>query len=131
MQEAKLFTELHYGEGKTPAGLRDGTQLKTFHYFPGNTFCFVGIDAKGMPHSWKNTGRKNGLKHNMWSDLVIMQEVSDIKTRFIALSGEGKTYSAADMVSIQAVVQKWSNYSIWEVHFDLKTGRAAGKKHEI
>lgn len=119
--KAELFTEKHAKKGLQPAGLRNGTKLKKFFYHEELPYPFVGIDEVGIQHSWKGSGRKNGKKNNMFSDLVY--EVADPNEifLFLAVTPSGNGYANVNLDKLRGVM-KTPDYDIYALSINKKTG---------
>jgi hypothetical protein len=125
--KAELFTMKHQKKGLTPAGLRNGTKLKIFQYIEGTPYPFLGVDSKGVQHLWKESGRKNGEKNNMFSDLVYeVQDPNEIFL-FIAVTPNGNGYANANLEKLRASMKDGS-YDVYALSINKKTGTGNAAK---
>lgn len=120
---AELFTEKHARKGLQPAGLRNGTKLKKFQYVEAFIFPFIGVDTNNIQHQWKGSGRKNGTKNNMGTDLVVSLKHPDEITLYLAVTPNGNGYANKDLEKLKSKFHPEAPaHSIYEITINTKTG---------
>jgi hypothetical protein len=125
--KAELFTVRHANKKQLPAGMRDGTKLKMFQYLPGFEFPFVGVDSNGIQHAWRETGRKNGKKNNMYSDLVYQVQDPNEIFLFLAITPSGNAYANANLQKLKDAMRA-GPYDVYAISINKKTGKGDAAK---
>lgn len=119
--KVELFTMKHQKKGLTPSGLRNGKKLKIFQCIEGAPYPFMGVDSAGVQHMWKESGRKNGKKNNMFSDLVFeVQDPNEIFL-FIAVTPNGNGYANMNLDKLRAAMKE-NAYDVYGLSINKKLG---------